>query len=137
MDNNNLMLLYIIHVQIPDELTRHVLTSSGCCIEPTTSRSGSATTQSSSSLVVRLVSVAGEMFLNSLLDDALVIQQNRMQAPQKYQQSEGYPVTGRGEKKSVLVTEDIAGALSEYGMALYRPRVCVQQQQQQQHHRSS
>jgi hypothetical protein len=102
-----------------------VLRSSGCCIDTPTN----TTTTSNTTAVVRLVSVAGEMFLNSLVDDALVIQQNRMQAPQKYQQSEGYPVTSRGEKKSVLVTEDIAGALSEYGMGLCRPRVCVDQHQ--------
>lgn len=91
---------------MPDELTKHVLLSSGVSCED--------------ERTLRLFSLAGELFLDELIDEARVVQQNRMQAPQKYQQSEGLSV-GQREKRSVLLTEDIAAALREYGMRLYRP----------------
>ena len=69
---------------------------------------------------MRLFSLAGEMFLDQLIDEARIVQQNRMQAPQKHQQAEGFS-TGAREKRSVLLTEDIAVALQEYGMRLYKP----------------
>lgn len=87
-------------------MTKHALISSGVsCDDERT---------------LRLVSLAGELFLDELIEEARIVQQNRMQAPQKYQQSEGF-TTGPREKRSVLLTEDIAVAMREYGMRLYRP----------------
>jgi hypothetical protein len=93
-------------MQVPDELTKHALVSSGVSCED--------------ERTLRMFSLAGELFLDELIEEARVVQQNRMQAPQKYQQAEGFS-TGTREKRSVLLTEDIAVALQEYGMRLYRP----------------
>jgi len=49
-----------------------------------------------------------------------VVQQNRMQAPAKVQSQEGYYTK---EKKAVLLTDDLAQAMKEFGLRLYRPSV--------------
>ncbi|KAI8109727.1 hypothetical protein M9434_001006 [Picochlorum sp. BPE23] len=90
---------------IPDELTRHVLAKAGVTCEDVRT--------------LRLFSLAGQMFLNDIVDEACVVQQNRMQAPLKFQQNEGYPTKDR---RPVVLTEDVAVAAREYGMKVYRPQ---------------
>lgn len=69
---------------------------------------------------LRLFSLAGQKFLTDLIDEACVVQQNRMMAPAKVQSQEGYYTK---EKKAVLLTEDLAVAMKEFGLKLYRPSV--------------
>lgn len=92
-------------VQIPDQLTRHVLAKAGVKCEDVRT--------------LRLFSLAGQMFLNDIVDEACIVQQNRMQAPLKFQQNEGYPTKDR---RPVVLTEDVAVAAREYGMKVYRPQ---------------
>lgn len=92
-------------VQIPDELTRHVLARAGVTCDDVRT--------------LRLFSLAGQLFLHDIVDEACVVQQNRMQAPLKFQQNEGYPTKDR---RPVVLTEDVAVAAREYGMKVYRPQ---------------
>jgi hypothetical protein len=62
------------------------------------------------------------MFLQHVIDEACVVQQNRMQAPVKHQQAEGY-YSKDASKKNVLLTDDLAVAMTEFGLKLYRPTV--------------
>ena len=48
------------------------------------------------------------------------MQQNRMQAPAKFQQAEGFYSKS---KENVLLTDDLAVAMEEIGLRLYRPSV--------------
>lgn len=83
-------------LQVPDELTERILKEAGV---------GSTDVRT-----VRLVSLAAQKFLSDIVEAAKVVQENRMQAPQKHQQAEG--LFSR-DKKAALITEDLTAALQQ------------------------
>lgn len=63
---------------------------------------------------VRLVSLAAGKFLEDLIDETCLIQENRSQATIKHQQNEGFPK----DRKPVILTEDLSLALQRVRGAL-------------------
>jgi len=107
-------------MQVPDELTRYIVQHSGIACSRSTAEDANKEKTALDERTLRLFSLAGQKFLTDLIDEACVVQQNRMQAPAKVQSQEGYYTK---EKKAVLLTDDLAQAMKEFGLRLYRPSV--------------
>lgn len=58
---------------------------------------------------IRLFSLAAEKFISDIVDEAVIVQNNRMQAPLRHQQAEGF----LKDRKPALLTEDLAVALEQ------------------------
>ena len=106
--------------QVPDELTRYIIQQSGISCSRSTGEETNREKTALDERTLRLFSLAGQKFLSDLIDEACVVQQNRMQAPAKFQQAEGFYSKS---KENVLLTDDLAVAMNEYGLKLYRPSV--------------
>jgi hypothetical protein len=107
-------------LQVPDELTRYIIQQSGISCSRSTGEETNKEKAALDERTLRFFSLAGQKFLSDLIDEACVVQQNRMQAPAKFQQAEGYYSKS---KENVLLTDDLAVAMEEIGLRLYRPSV--------------
>ena len=95
------------HVQVPDELTKNLLSRSGAvCSDDRT---------------VRLVSLAAQKFLTDVIEEAKIAQGNRSQAPLAVQKAEGFARQQDKEKdrRAALLTEDLTKALQQVGFICY------------------
>lgn len=87
------------HVQVPDELTKNLLSRSGAiCTDDRT---------------VRLISLAAQKFVTDVVEDAKEFQTSRSQAPLAVQKIEGFSRQQDKEKdrRVALLTEDLTKAL--------------------------
>ena len=94
---------HIIRAQVPDELTKSLLSRSGAsCSDDRT---------------VRLVSLAAQKFLTDIVDEAKIAQSSRSQASLAVQKAEGYvrPQDKEKDRRATLLTEDLTKALQQVG----------------------
>eukprot|EP00882_Tetradesmus_deserticola_P014460 GHRQ01015378.1.p2 GENE.GHRQ01015378.1~~GHRQ01015378.1.p2 ORF type:complete len:128 (+),score=69.70 GHRQ01015378.1:229-612(+) len=91
---------------VPDELVLHLLRRSGDDL--------------SDNELVRLIGLAGERFLSMILTDAMQIAKRKQSLSAKERRQLGYAVaTGRKDaSKTVLLSEDVAEALQEFGISV-------------------
>ncbi|KFM26282.1 Transcription initiation factor TFIID subunit 10 [Auxenochlorella protothecoides] len=84
---------------VPDELTQYALRRTGHeCVDTRT---------------VRLVSLAAQRFIASLLDEAINVHKRRKLAPASQLKADGHNVR---DKRAVLTTEELVEALKECGV---------------------
>jgi len=105
------LLLTLRDVQpvVPDELTRYCLHCAG--------------EHGQEDEVVRLISLAGEKFLSSVILETLQITKRKLLAmPAAQKKALGYGTGKPGDKgRLVLTAEDLAEALKEYGINAKQP----------------
>eukprot|EP00882_Tetradesmus_deserticola_P012950 GHRQ01013727.1.p2 GENE.GHRQ01013727.1~~GHRQ01013727.1.p2 ORF type:complete len:128 (+),score=63.03 GHRQ01013727.1:244-627(+) len=91
---------------VPDELVLHLLRRRGDDL--------------SDNELVRLIGLAGERFLSTILTDAMQIAKRKQSLSAKERRQLGYAVaTGRKDaSKTVLLSEDVAEALQEFGISV-------------------
>ena len=77
-------------LQVPDELTRYIIQQSGISCSRSTGEETNKEKAALDERTLRFFSLAGQKFLSDLIDEACVVQQNRMQEPAKFKQEEGY-----------------------------------------------
>lgn len=100
-------------LQVPDELTKNLLSRSGATCND--------------DRAVRLVSLAAQKFLDDVIEDAKQRQISRSQAPLAVQKAEGFsrPQDKEKDKRAALLTEDLSGALQDVSICspqnIYKP----------------
>uniref|UniRef100_A0A383W5W2 Transcription initiation factor TFIID subunit 10 n=1 Tax=Tetradesmus obliquus TaxID=3088 RepID=A0A383W5W2_TETOB len=91
---------------VPDELVLHLLRRSG--------------DEANDKELVRLIGLAGERFLSTILTDAMQIMRRKQSVGLKERRQLGY-AGGTGKKdssKALLLAEDVAEALREFGITV-------------------
>eukprot|EP00775_Hariotina_reticulata_P012132 gene12132-12270_t len=88
---------------VPEELVQHCLRRNGDdCDDPQQ---------------MRLIALAGEKFLSTVIGDAMQIAKRKQQMSLPMRRQLGYQAPGKKEdKRTVLLTEDITEALTDVGI---------------------
>mmetsp|Transcript_36850 Transcript_36850/g.94218 ORF Transcript_36850/g.94218 Transcript_36850/m.94218 type:complete len:128 (+) Transcript_36850:179-562(+) len=90
---------------IPDELTAHCLEKSGHHTEDIK--------------LIRLMSVATQSFIQSIVNDSLeVCKRRKLRMQQRRQREEGY---NPKDKRLIMISEDLVDVLQEYGVNMKVP----------------
>ncbi|KAF8055908.1 TAF10 [Scenedesmus sp. PABB004] len=88
---------------VPDELVLHVMRRNG--------------DDGSDPQLVRLLGLAGERFLSTILTDAMQLAKRKQQMPLAARRQLGYAGPGKkDDKRTVLLAEDVGGALKDAGL---------------------
>lgn len=96
----------MLSLQVPDELTRNLLSKAGSDCKDTRT--------------VRMISIAAQKFIDDVLEEAKTVQGTRSQAPITQQKDQGYILRDK-DRRTVLLTEDLTKALQQYGLNLQKP----------------
>ncbi|KAL3137887.1 hypothetical protein ABBQ38_005139 [Trebouxia sp. C0009 RCD-2024] len=89
---------------IPDELTQHYMKLCGFDCEDIR--------------LTRLVSIAAQKFVASIIQDSLELQKQKRTAPQQQLKEQGYNIK---DKRLILSPVEIAEALQEHGINVKKP----------------
>ncbi|KAL3150525.1 hypothetical protein ABBQ32_000342 [Trebouxia sp. C0010 RCD-2024] len=99
-------------MQVPDELAQHYMKLCGFDCEDI------RLLLTSSRYRTRLVSIAAQKFVASIIQDSLELQKQKRTAPQQRLKEQGYNIK---DKRLILSPVELAEALQEYGINVKKP----------------